>query len=147
MKQLANGQRILAIDYGTVRIGIAVSDPLRILAMALRTLPNNHAFTSQIQSLLRDHNIGMVVVGIPLNLKGKEEQKAREVRKFICILEEHLSVPIRTWDERFTSRMAKSALLEIGVKKKKRQEKSRVDQIAAALMLQSFLDARAYENE
>lgn len=147
MTQLTGGQRILAIDYGTVRIGVAVSDPLRIIAQALETYPNNRQFILQIAELIPEYNIGLVVVGMPLNLKGREEKKALEVRAFIEILERELAVPIMTWDERFTSTMAKNSLIEIGVKKKKRQEKSRIDQIAAALILQSFLDARSYEHE
>ena len=146
MTQLTIGQRILAIDYGTVRIGIAISDPLRLIAKALETYPNKHNFITQLQLLIREYDIGMVVIGMPVNLKGKEERKAQEVRLFIDRLQEELTIPIRTWDERFTSTMAKNSLIEIGVKKKKRQEKSRVDQIAAAILLQSFLDARAYEN-
>ncbi len=146
MTQPASGQRILAIDYGTVRIGIALSDPLRLIAKALETYPNNRNFMTQLHSLLHEHNVGMVVVGMPVNLKGKEERKAQEVRLFIDRLSEEINVPIRTWDERFTSTMAKHSLIEIGVKKKKRRDKSRVDQIAAALLLQSFLDAKAYEN-
>jgi putative Holliday junction resolvase len=140
-------QRILSIDYGTVRIGIAISDPLRLIAQALDTYPNNDNFIPKLTLLLQEHGVGMIVVGMPLNLKGREEQKAREVRLFIDRLSETVSVPIRTWDERFTSTMAKQALLDMGIGRKKRQEKSRVDQIAAALLLQSFLDAKAYENE
>jgi putative Holliday junction resolvase len=142
-----NTQRILSIDYGSVRIGIAISDPLRLIAQALDTYTNNDNFIPKLTMLLQEHGVGMIVVGMPLNLKGREEQKAREVRLFIDRLSETVGVPIRTWDERFTSTMAKKALLEMGIGKKKRREKSRVDQIAAALLLQSFLDARAYENE
>lgn len=146
MIQLADGQRILAIDYGTVRIGIAISDPLRLIARALETCPNNRNFIIQLRSFVHEYDIGMIVVGMPLNLKGKEERKAQEVRVFIDRIQKELTVPIRTWDERFTSTIAKDAMLEMGIKKKKRREKSRVDQIAAAVLLQSFLDARAYEN-
>ena len=140
-------QRILSLDYGTVRIGIAISDPLRLIATALETYQNNDNFIDRLLALIRAHEIGMIVVGMPLNLKGQEERKAQEVRIFIDRLRSAVDIPIRTWDERFTSTMAKKSMLEIGIGKKKRQDKSRVDQIAAALLLQGFLDARAYDRE
>jgi putative holliday junction resolvase len=140
-------QRILSIDYGSVRIGIALSDPLRMIAGALDTFPNDGSFIPKLIGLIQEHDVGILVVGLPLNLKGREEQKAVEVRSFIEELKKTVEIPIRTWDERFTSTMAKQALIDMGIGRKKRREKSRVDQIAAAVLLQSFLDAKAYENE
>ncbi len=146
MTHLQDGRRILAIDYGSVRIGIALSDPMRMIASALDTLPNTPGIFAKIEALCGEHGVGLVVVGMPLNLKGKEERKAQEVGGFVESLRGRITVPVRTWDERFTSVMAKQSMIDMGLRKKQRQEKGRVDQIAAALLLQNFLDARAYEH-
>ncbi len=146
MTHLQDGQRILAIDYGSVRIGLALSDPMRIIASALETLPNTPDLRSRIADLIAQYNVGMIVVGMPVNLKGKQERKAQEVQAFIETLRARIAVPVKTWDERFTSVMAMQSMIDMGLRKKQRQEKGRVDRIAAALVLQNFLDAKAYEH-
>ncbi len=147
MTILQDGQRILAIDYGSVRIGIALSDPMRIIASALETVANTPAIGGTIAALVGEHNVGMVVVGMPVNLKGQEERKAREVQAFVESLRSAVPVPVRTWDERFTSVMAHRSMIDAGLRKMQRREKGRVDRIAAAIVLQNFLDAKAYAND
>lgn len=135
-------QRILGIDYGTRRIGLAISDPLRIIAQSLETIENNNECYSIIKKIIEREYIALIVVGMPLNLKGERAQKSLEVEEFIRNLRVHIKIDIVDWDERFTSTMAQRSLLQFGVKKKQRSEKGRIDSMAAAIMLQSYLDSR-----
>ncbi|MBI3578804.1 MAG: Holliday junction resolvase RuvX [Ignavibacteriales bacterium] len=136
-------KRVLGIDYGSKRIGISVSDPLQIIAQALETIPNNPRTFETITEIVQREEVGSVVVGMPLNLKGEKAQKAQEVMEFIKQLQKTIDIEILTWDERFTSSLAHDTLLRMGTKKKERQtNKGRVDSMAAAIMLQSFLDSR-----
>lgn len=135
-------QRILGIDYGTRRIGLAISDPLRIIAQSLETIENNNECYSIIKKIIEREYIALIVVGMPLNLKGERAQKSLEVEEFIRNLRAHIKIDIVDWDERFTSTMAQRSLLQFGVKKKQRSEKGRIDSMAAAIMLQSYLDSR-----
>ena len=144
-QDLTTGQRILALDYGTVRIGAAVSDPMRIIATAIETLSNGPELKNRIGKILTDYNVGMVVVGIPRTTRGTDSAKTDEVHAFVGRLRSWFAVPIRTWDERYTSVMARQSMIDIGVPRMKRREKGRVDQIAAAITLQGFLDAKGYE--
>ncbi len=139
------GQRILALDYGTVRIGAAVSDPLRLIASAIGTYPNDARFPEVLGGIISEYVVGMVVVGMPRTLKGTDSRKTEEVHDFIAKLRTWIPVPITTWDERLSSVEAKRTMIEVGLGRKKRREKARVDQIAAAIVLQGFLDARGYE--
>ncbi len=146
MDALTTGQRILAIDYGTVRIGLAVSDPLRIIASALDTLINNKSLKQTLLKIVQEYNIGLVVVGLPVTTRGTNSLKTNETVEFVELVRSWLQIPVMMWDERYTSVMAQQSMIDIGLKKKKRREKGRVDQIAAAIILQNFLDAKAYEH-
>ncbi len=133
-------RRILGIDYGEKRVGLSLSDPLGILAKGIGTLVNDHSLIAKIKSIVDQHDVGQVVIGMPYNLKGHRGVKAVEVEKFIKVLRRELSVPVVSWDERFTSRMAHEAMIQFGMKRKARQDKSRVDEMASALLLQNYLD-------
>jgi len=135
--------RILGIDFGSRRIGISISDPLQIIAQSLTTIPHDrHAF-SRIKEIVVREQVDLIVVGLPLNLKGEQGQKAQEVESFIGQLERHTNREIVRWDERFTTSLAQDSLLVMGTKRKERREdKGRVDAMAAAIMLQGFLDSR-----
>ncbi len=135
-------QRILGIDYGTKNIGLAISDPLSIIAQSLETIENNIECYSIIKRIIEREYVALIVVGMPLNLKGERAQKSLEVEEFIKNLRTHTDIDVVDWDERFTSTMAQRSLLQFGVKKKKRGEKGRIDSMAAAIMLQSYLDSR-----
>ncbi|MBI3586854.1 MAG: Holliday junction resolvase RuvX [Ignavibacteriales bacterium] len=136
-------KRILGIDYGSKRIGISMSDPLHIIATSLATIPNDsHTFEALTEIVQREH-VACIVVGMPLNLKGEKAQKAQEVMEFIQQLKKKIDIEILMWDERFTSSLAHDTLLRMGTKKKERRtNKGRVDSMAAAIMLQNFLDSR-----
>lgn len=133
----------MGIDFGTRRVGIALSDPLQIIAQSLETMQNTPALISRIRELVEREEVELVVVGMPFNLKGEKGQKGEEVERFLLELRKQLPVDIVTWDERFTSTMAHSTMLQMGTRKKERQtDKGRIDAMAAAIMLQGYLDSR-----
>jgi putative Holliday junction resolvase len=135
--------RILAIDHGTKRIGIAISDELKMIAQPLEFIPAEPfaSFLSRLKELLRDKEVEMVLVGLPRNMDGSYGPSALKVQDFIAVLKGAITVPIQTWDERLTSALANRFLIEGNVRREKRKEK--VDKMAAAILLQSYLDSRA----
>ncbi|HTX17137.1 MAG TPA: Holliday junction resolvase RuvX [Bacteroidota bacterium] len=133
-------KRVLGIDFGSVKIGVAVSDPLRIIAQGLVTLPNDRNIVEKIGSLVVEHEVGLIVVGMPFTLKGEKGVKAKEVDAFVERLKGALDVDVVTLDERFTSRIAEQTLRSMGTTRKQRANKARIDTMASALILQSFLD-------
>jgi putative Holliday junction resolvase len=135
-------KRVLGLDYGSRRIGVAISDPLRIIARGLCVLQNSPAILDELRSLVHQHDVGEIVVGMPLTLKGVKGAKALEVEEFTTMIREGLGLPVHTLDERFTSRIAQETIRSMGVKKSQRQVKESVDAAAAALVLQQFLDRR-----
>jgi putative Holliday junction resolvase len=134
-------ERLMGLDYGTKRIGIAVSDPLGIIAQGKGVIENTPAAITAIGLKAKELSISTVVVGMPYNLKGEESRAAQAVREFGERLEQEIGLHVEYWDERFTSATAHQTLLDMGVKKKKRQEKSQIDSMAAALVLQGYLDS------
>lgn len=134
--------RILAIDYGEVRIGLAVSDPLKIIAQGLKTIANTNDCIETILSIISEYDIEEIIVGNPLLLSGKGSVTSENVNTFILRLSERTDRAIILVDERFTSVMAQRAILDMGIKKKKRRNKAKVDEIASAILLQGYLDSR-----
>lgn len=132
--------RVLGIDFGSVRIGLAVSDPLKIFAQGLATYDNDPAFFGKLLRVIEEKDVSLIVVGLPLTLKGERGQKSDQVDTFIADLKKRTRVDVVQWDERFTSVMAQQTIIDMGTKKMKRREKGKVDEIAAAIMLQGFLD-------
>lgn len=131
--------RILAIDYGLKRTGIAVSDPSRIIATPLDTVPTA-GLINFLQSYLRKEGVDEFVVGMPKTLLNKDSSIAPHVRVFVEELEKTFpDKPIHLADERFTSSIAQRAMIEGGMKKKDRQVKGNVDKISATIILQSFM--------
>jgi putative Holliday junction resolvase len=133
--------RILAIDHGTKRMGIAVSDELKLIAQPLEFIPAEPfaEFLARLKQLLREKEVELVVVGMPRNMDGSYGPAALKVQGFAAALKAALTVPIQTWDERLTSAQANRFLLEGNVRRQ--QRKAKVDKTAAALLLQSYLDA------
>lgn len=132
--------RILAIDHGTKRMGIAVSDELKMIAQPLEFIPADpfSDFLSRLKTLLQEKEVELVIVGMPRNMDGSYGEAASKVREFITALREAIAVPIRTWDERMTSAQANRLLIQANVRREDR--KTKVDKTAAAILLQSFLD-------
>jgi putative Holliday junction resolvase len=137
------GTRILALDPGTKRIGVALSDELGWTAQPLETFERRsvEADIAHIRDLVKEHEVGEVVVGLPLRLDGRAGPEAEEAERFRGKLAEALPVPVVAWDERLTSRSAEDLLIQANVSRKKR--KGAVDRIAAALILQSYLASRS----
>jgi putative Holliday junction resolvase len=134
--------RLLALDVGDVRIGVAVSDETGTLASGLATLrslgPRKDA--QQVAALVREHSVAEVVVGLPLRLDGSQGSQAEKVLGFVERLRRVLRIPVATRDERLTSVAAGERLAEAGVRGRARQ--ARLDQAAACLLLQELLDER-----
>lgn len=137
--------RILAVDYGERRVGLALSDPTAVIASPLPTLERRKGKrppVAPIARLAREHDVESIVVGLPLTLDGDDSDWTREVRDFAAALGERTGLPVALQDERMTSVEAERAVRSIGLPKKKREEKGRIDAAAAMLILQAYLDAR-----
>jgi putative holliday junction resolvase len=129
---------ILGIDFGQVRIGLAISDELQMLAHPLQTLPGNKEAKRRIAEIVRNRKIEKVVVGIPRHMSGEIGEAAKRALDFVADLRRDLPCPIETWDERLTTVAANRALAAAG--KKTRQSRQFVDQVAAQMILQGYLD-------
>ena len=130
--------RSLGVDYGTKRVGLALSDPLGLTARPLAVVPRSK-IVEEVVSLVKEQEVGTIVVGLPTGLGGDEGISASEARKLADELATATGVDVVLRDERYTSRMAESALLESGMRRRKRRE--RVDKVAAAIILQDYLDS------
>ena len=135
--------RILALDHGTKRIGLAVSDETKTIASPLGFLPAHPLpdFLLRLAEIIQQKGIELIVVGMPRNMDGTYGPAAAKVEEFLGALREAVAIPIRTWDERLTSAQANRFLIAADVRRSKRKEK--VDQTAAAILLQSYLDSLA----
>jgi putative holliday junction resolvase len=134
--------RILAIDYGTKRTGLAVTDPMRIIATALETVETSGLINFLLTYFKRE-SVDEVVIGMPKQMDNTDSQTAPAVRKFIELFAKTFpDKPIQTLDERFTSSIAQRAMIAGGMKKKDRQVKGNVDKISATLILQDYLQMK-----
>ena len=132
---------ILALDFGRARIGVAISDELQLLAHPLETILANERATSRVVELVRQRNVEHVVAGLPKRMNGQIGTAATEALEFVEKLRAVLPCPVVTWDERLTTVAAHRALRDAG--KKTRHTRGYVDQVAAQIILQSYLDSRA----
>jgi putative Holliday junction resolvase len=132
--------RILALDHGTKRIGVAVSDETKTIAQPLEYIPAEPFadFLERLKQLLIEKEVDVILIGMPRNMDGSYGPAAQKVEAFVAVLKSAVTVPIKLWDERLTSTMANRALLQGNVRRKQRKEK--VDKMAAAILLQSYLD-------
>ena len=134
--------KALGIDYGKKRIGIAISDSLQIIASALTTVNTPDIFVF-LDDLLKKQEIDCIVVGEPKNLDGTPTDSTAITEEFVEKLSKKYSqIPIKRIDERFTSKIAKQSILDAGIKKMKRRDKALVDKVSAAIILQSYFDAK-----
>ncbi len=136
--------RILAIDYGQKRTGLAVTDPLQIIANGLTTVP-----TTQLEAFITDYvkreEVERIVVGLPRQNSGEYSENMRRITPFVNRLKKLLpNMHIEMVDERFTSVLAHRAMLDAGLKKKDRQNKALVDEISACIILQSYMESRTF---
>ena len=134
--------RIMGIDYGTKRIGVAVTDPLRIIASPYDTIANNDFFIF-LHKYLENEDVDTIVVGLPLHLDGTDAQIGEEVHLFAAKLKELFpQLTVDRIDERFTSQEAMKVLLQSGTKKKKRRDKGLIDKISASIILRNYMNLK-----
>jgi len=133
--------RILALDHGTKRVGVAVSDPMKMIAQPLEFIAPEPfaAFLQRLHVLILEKEVELILIGMPRNMDGSYGPAALKVQEFVAVLKESIAVPIKLWDERLTSAQANRFLIAAQVRRSKRKEK--VDQTAAAILLQSYLDS------
>ena len=138
---MSAGKRLLGVDYGQVRVGLAVSDPDRKFAFPLTIYERRDSVrdAAYFRALITEEDVGGLVVGLPVHLDGREGQKAVEARTFGTWLAAATQVPVVFYDERFTTVQAESALWAAGLTHKRRKE--RRDKVAAQMLLQAYLDA------
>jgi len=134
--------RILAIDYGLKRTGLAVTDPLQIIATGLCTV-ETPKLMAYLKEYLKKEPVELILIGEPKNLDDSDTHITAAVRKFMVRLQKEFpSVPLKAVDERYSSKMATRAMIDMGLKKKQRRNKALVDEIAATMLLQEWLAAR-----
>jgi len=133
--------RILALDHGTKRIGVALSDELKMIGQPLEFIEAEPFadFLVRLKELIRTKEVELILVGMPRNMDGSYGEAAAKVREFVAVLKETLTVPLRLWDERLTSTQANRLLIAGNVRRGDR--KGKVDKMAAAILLQSYLDS------
>jgi putative Holliday junction resolvase len=131
--------RILAIDYGLKRTGIAVTDPLQIIASALTTIESARIFTF-LEEYFQKEKVELILIGDPRNLDDSPTDISADIKRIVNILQKKFpDIPVKPIDERYSSVMASRALVDMNLKKRKRREKGVIDQVAATMMLQEYL--------
>ena len=133
--------RILAVDYGKKRTGLAVTDPLQIIANGLATVPTAELYDYLVQ-YTQTEQVELIVVGEPKQPNGESSENLARVREFVARWRKRQQIPVVYYDERFTSVLAHKAMLDGGLRKKARQNKALVDEISATIILQSYLESK-----
>jgi putative Holliday junction resolvase len=133
--------RVMGLDYGKRRIGVALSDPLRMIARGAGTVENSSNLFFRLSEIVRRENVVLVVVGMPYAPDGGRGAQGEEVQRFVERLRETLALPVEMWDESRTSVDAARVLREAGMRQKKRRQKARVDEMAARILLQEYLES------
>ena len=137
--------RILAIDYGKKRTGIAVTDVLQIIANGLTTVPTSELMDFLLKYVEKEP-VERIVVGNPKQMNNEDSENMKRITPFVNLLKKKLpQIPVEMMDERFTSVLAHQAMLDGGLKKKARQDKALVDEISATIILQSYLESKKYQ--
>ena len=132
--------RILSLDYGQRRVGVAMSDPLKITAQPYTTWKNRSydALVHEIRHCINEFDVELILIGLPLTLRGERGPTAFKVDKFVAYLSAHIDIPVRVWDERLTTVQAHRVLHSM--EKKPSQHKAKIDQMASVLLLQNYLE-------
>ena len=137
--------RILAIDYGTKRTGIAVTDPLRIVPGGLKTVAT-HELNAFLADYFSKESVDVVVVGYPTNMNGEESASMTQIRPFVNkLVKQYPDKKIVMFDERFTSVIAQRAILDSGIGRMARRNKALVDEVSATIILESFMDSKQFK--
>jgi len=138
---ISEHSRVLALDWGEKRVGLAISDPFGITAQGLPTMSrrNKQQDFSYLKSLVQKHSVSVILIGNPLQMNGQEGTQAGKIHVVAKEIEHHLEIPVRLWDERLTSVEARRLMQDFGVSSRKKGKA--VDRMAAVLLLQNFLDS------
>ncbi len=138
--------RLLALDYGTKRTGIAISDTLKIIANGLTTVPT-HTLLNYLKSYLEKEDVECIVVGLPKQMNNEYSDNMKHIRPFVNKLKSlYPTIPVVLYDERFTSVLAQKTIIDAGLKKKDRQNKALVDEVSAVIILQSYMESLRLRN-
>lgn len=139
--------RILSIDYGKKRTGLAVTDPLKLIAGGLATVSTSELF-NYLQDYIKKEQVEKVIIGKPLQTNGEPSENLNRVQQFVNRWKKAVpQIPIEYYDERFTSVLAHRAIMDSGIGKKARQNKALVDEISATILLQDYMESRLYKND
>lgn len=139
--------RLLAIDYGTKRTGIAVSDSLKIIANGLATVPT-HTLFDYLKSYLEKESVECIVVGLPKRMNNEFSESMKHIEPFVKKLQSlYPEMRIEYYDERFTSKLAQQTILDAGLKKKDRQNKALIDEVSAVIILQDYMESLRLQNK
>lgn len=140
-------ERYLGIDLGEKRVGLAVSDPTLLIAQPLKTLQFTKIpkLIQELREIIDEYHISKIIVGLPLTMKGTYSQKTRQVMEIVEKMRVEISVPIVTYDERLTTVQAHQTMQQMG--KKPSRERDKVDQLAAMMILQNYLDQESYRRK
>ena len=134
--------RLLAIDYGRKRSGIAVSDSLQIIANGLTTVPS-HTLINFLKDYVEKESVELFIIGLPRQMNYEESESMQYIKPFVKKLQKEIpEIPVEYSDERFTSQMAHQTMIDGGLKKKQRQNKALVDEISATIILQGYMEGR-----
>ena len=136
--------RLLSIDYGRKRCGIAVTDSLRIVANGLTTVPT-HTLVDFLKDYIKRESVDMIIIGKPTTMRGEDSESMHYIIPGINKLKKEIpDIPIEFWDERFTSVLAHRSMIDSGMKKTSRQDKAIVDEISATIILNDYLQSKSY---
>ncbi|GAB6009680.1 Holliday junction resolvase RuvX [Dysgonomonas reticulitermitis] len=139
--------RFLALDYGTKRTGIAVSDTLRIIANGLTTVPT-HTLLEFLKSYLAKEDVERIIVGLPKQMNNEYSENMKHIRPFVKKLQAtYPNIRIEYYDERFTSALAHKTIIDAGLKKSDRQNKALVDEVSATIILQDYMESLRLQNK
>lgn len=137
--------RILAVDYGKKRVGLAVTDPLKIIGTALATIPAHEIF-SYLKDYFSKEQVEKLVVGLPKQMNNQPSESMPLIEQFVAQFKKlYPEIPVQMVDERFTSKLAVQTMVMGGVKKKDRQNKAMIDTVSATIILQSYLESESYK--
>lgn len=136
--------RLLSIDYGKKRTGIAVSDSLQLIANGLTTVETPRLFDF-LKEYLQKEEVERIIVGLPMQMNNQPSENMKRIEPFVNRLRKlYPHIPVEYYDERFTSKMAQQTMLDAGLKKKDRQKKELIDEISATILLQSYMESRKF---
>lgn len=140
---MTSGERLIGLDIGGRRIGVAVSDELGMIASPIAMIERQSDVAGQLRKLVADYGVSRLVAGLPVGLSGREGPQAEETRTFGDALAAEVGLPLEYWDERLTSAIAEQALIAQGARRDKR--KQQIDAVAASVILQSYLDNQRWK--